>query len=249
MIRHFATAIADYIRGAGCIFRFGLVGYSLVPALMGLVFYGLVILFIIAVRVRLFSYFENSFESGFMQYAGWLLSGMIVGLLVLYLAFFAFKYAVLILSAPFMTILSQKIEQGLYPVSPDFEMHGWKIFQDFWRSFRINVRNLFLEFLWILGLFVFSWFFPPLILLGLVLWLVQAYFLGFGNMDYTMERYFSYSEAIDFASKHKSIAIGNGIVFFLLFSIPFIGALIAIPLATAASTISVLRILKGEQTI
>lgn len=245
MLRHLANAVSDYYRGAGCIFKYGLWGYALIPALMGILYYVLVILFIVGVRIKMFPYFENNFESGLIQYGGWFLSGLVISLVVLYLAFFTFKYVVLILSAPFMTMMSQRIEEQLYSNNGGSEMPGWKIFLDLWRSFKLNVRNFFLELLWIVGLFAFSWFFPPIIILGMILWFVQAYFLGFGNMDYTMERFFSYREAIEFVSNHRSIAVGNGLVFFLLFSIPLIGALIAIPIATAASTITVLRILRG----
>ncbi len=87
----------------------------------------------------------------------------------------------------------------------------------------------------------------PILLLGLLpiiglfstvlLFLVQAYYAGFGNMDYTLERHFNYKDSLNFVRKHRGIAIGNGIVFMLFLLIPVIGIILVLPLSvTAAST-------------
>ena len=67
--------------------------------------------------------------------------------------------------------------------------------------------------------------------------MVQAYYAGFGNMDYTLERHFQYKDSLQFVRKHRGLAIGNGIVFILFLLIPIIGVILVLPLSvTAAST-------------
>jgi CysZ protein len=76
---------------------------------------------------------------------------------------------------------------------------------------------------------------------------VQAFYAGFGNMDYTLERHFSYKESIEFVKKRKGIAIGNGIVFMLILLIPVVGILIVLPLSIVAATIETLKALHPEK--
>jgi CysZ protein len=67
--------------------------------------------------------------------------------------------------------------------------------------------------------------------------MVQAYYAGFGNMDYTLERHYKYKDSLQFVRKHRGLAIGNGIVFILFLLIPVIGVILVLPLSvTAAST-------------
>ncbi len=72
---------------------------------------------------------------------------------------------------------------------------------------------------------------------SLLLFFIQAYYAGFGNMDYTLERHYNYKESVSFVRKHRGIAVGNGIVFMLFLLIPVIGVILVLPLSvTAAST-------------
>jgi CysZ protein len=240
-------AFINYFRGAQCIARYNLWGLALVPALAGLMFYCLVIVTILVLRYRLYDFLESRIDSEFIFLPFFFITAMVLGAGILYLAFVFFKYAVIVLSAPFMTLMSESIEAGMHPgtAAPKFSLGRFS--KDLWRSFRINIRNFSIEMLWVLALFIVGIFFPPIFILGIILWLVQAYFAGFGNMDFTLERYCSYMESIRFVNGHKSIAVGNGIVFILIMGIPFIGALIAVPLATAASTLSVLKIIRSDR--
>jgi CysZ protein len=112
-----------------------------------------------------------------------------------------------------------------------------------WRGIRINLRNLG----WELVITI------PLLILGLIpvvnfvttplAFLVQAYYAGFGNMDYTLERHYKYRESVNFVKKNRGLAIGNGIVFMGCLLIPVIGIIIVLPLsATAASVVTLERL-------
>ena len=97
----------------------------------------------------------------------------------------------------------------------------------------------------------------PILLIGFIpiiglistplLFLVQSYYAGFGNMDYTLERHLSYRQSIQFVRNHKGIALGNGMVFMMLLLIPILGIILVLPLSvTAASTENINIVLKSK---
>jgi CysZ protein len=74
----------------------------------------------------------------------------------------------------------------------------------------------------------------PVIMLG-----VECYYYGFSMLDYSCERHkLSASASIDFIARHKGLAAGNGIVFFLMHLVPFVGWVLAPAYAIVAATIS-----------
>ena len=79
-----------------------------------------------------------------------------------------------------------------------------------------------------------------------MLFIVQAYYAGFGNMDYTLERHFAYRESIQFVRRNRNIAIGNGIVFMLFLLIPVIGIIIVLPLSVTAASINTVNLIKNN---
>ena len=58
-------------------------------------------------------------------------------------------------------------------------------------------------------------------------------------LDYSCERNkLSVTQSIEFISKHKGLAIGNGIVFYLMHTVIFVGWIFAPSYAVVAATIS-----------
>ena len=113
--------------------------------------------------------------------------------------------------------------------------------KDLLRSLRITVRNVFRELFLSIMIFFVS-LFP---VLGWVsspfLFLIQGFYAGFGNYDLWAERHFTYRGTIDFVRDNKIRVSSNGMVFLLILAIPLLGAIIAPPLATAASTMHALE--------
>jgi hypothetical protein len=69
--------------------------------------------------------------------------------------------------------------------------------------------------------------------------LVECYYLGFSMLDYSSERNkMTAQQSIDFIGRHKGLAIGNGIVFYILHLLPIIGWLLAPSYAVIAATLS-----------
>ncbi len=147
----------------------------------------------------------------------------------------------MILSAPFMGPISKKIEDDFIGVTSQVQVSSPLTLM--FRSVKISCRNLFKELLFsipilLLGIIPFIGFFSLIFL-----FLMQAYFAGFGNMDYTLERHFSYQKSIQFVKENKGIAIGNGLVFMLFLLIPFVGIIFIIPFSVTSATIATVKII------
>ncbi|WP_420571402.1 EI24 domain-containing protein [Kordia sp.] len=175
------------------------------------------------------------------------ISHIIGGLIVLALGIVIFKHTLMALVSPFMSPISEKVEQYLLGTVHK-QNSGLKAQTSaLARGIRLNFRNLLVEILWIIPFFIFS-FIPVIgIVFVFLIFLVQAYYAGFGNMDYTLERYFPYKKSVEFVRKHRGIAIGNGIVFMLILLIPVVGILIVLPLSVVASTLTTLKALHPEK--
>lgn len=169
------------------------------------------------------------------------------GVLVLLVGFIIYKHVVLALASPFMSPVSEKIEayyiaKNQTDISFDKHLHRKTSFQQqLIRGVRINFRNLTKELFFTIILLPFS--FVPFMnfIVAPLLFLIQSYYAGFGNMDYTLERYFNYKESVEFVKKNKGIALGNGIIFTLLLLIPIVGFIIVLPLSVTASSIKTIE--------
>ena len=139
------------------------------------------------------------------------------------------------LSAPFMGPISKIIEDDINGVVSQVKTStpsGLLM-----RGIRISLRNLLRELVLSIPILLFG-LIPVVGFFSVVmLFLMQAYFAGFGNMDYTLERHFSYQKSVFFVKKNKGLAMGNGIVFMLFLLIPFLGVILVHPLSVTAATI------------
>jgi len=173
------------------------------------------------------------------------ISNVIGGLLIIVLGFILYKHIVMALSAPFMSVVSEKIETHFLGAQNQGQ-RTTSFNQQLWRGIKINLRNLGMEFFWTIPIFLLS-FIPIIgILSSVLLFLVQAYYAGFGNMDYTLERHFNYKESIQFVKQQRGIAIGNGIVFMLCLLIPVLGIILALPLSVTAASKETVSLLQSK---
>lgn len=143
------------------------------------------------------------------------------------------------LSAPFMSPVSEKIEEFLIGKK---EYHQKTTFKEqLIRGVRINVRNLFRELFFTIPILLIS--IIPVIgfFSTILLFVMQAYYAGFSNMDYTLERHFKYKQSINFVKNNKGLAIGNGIIFMLFLLVPIIGVVLVLPLSVTAATTETIK--------
>jgi CysZ protein len=173
------------------------------------------------------------------------ISEILGGLLVILIGFVLYKHIIMALSAPFMSPVSEKIE--LHLLGEKHQHRDTSFRQQLWRGIRINVRNLFME-LWLTVIILLISFIPIIgWITSLLLFVVQAYYAGFVNMDYTLERHFKYKNSLNFVRKHRGIAIGNGIVFMLFLLIPVIGIILVLPLSVTAASIKTIELIESKK--
>lgn len=175
--------------------------------------------------------------------------GQIILRLVLLLFYFSlFKFLFLIIGSPLFAYLSEKTEAIME--GKDFPFSMKQLLKDIWRGIRIALRNLLWQSVYVLSIFILS--FIPLFgwIAPLVALLVECYYFGFSMLDYSSERNkLSASQSIEFIGRHKGLAIGNGMVFYLMHMIPILGWLLAPSYAVVAATISLLTARKAQVII
>jgi len=171
-------------------------------------------------------------------------SSVLAVFVMLLMGFLLFKYSIVIVSAPFMGPISEKIEAHLTgkiaqtktTSSTALILRGIRLScRNFIREVFLTVLILLLGFIPIIGIFS-----------TLLLVFVQAYFVGFGNMDSTLERHFSYRQSISFVKKNKGIAIGNGVVFMLFLLIPVVGVLLVLPFSVTAASLATVPLIEAQ---
>lgn len=248
MFKNIINAIKAYFGTFKLISKLGLWKYFAIPILIsvitGLTFVALVYFF--SANLGAFIAKIWIWEWGAETFAT--ISTYIGGLLILVLGLILYKHIVMALSAPFMSPVSEKVEAHL--LGKTEHVHRNTSFgQQLSRGIRINVRNLVRELLFMIPLLILS-FIPVVGIIGTILiFLIQAYYVGFGNMDYTMERHFGYKESIQFVRKHRGTAIGNGIVFVLMLFIPILGFIITLPISVVAASTETVKILDEKKLI
>jgi CysZ protein len=166
--------------------------------------------------------------------------GLMLRLILVLFYFSLFKYLILIIGSPLFAYLSEKTEAIMENKEHSF---NWReLRKDAARNIRMALRNCFLQLLYLAGLALMS-------LLPLIGWvtpvialLMECYYFGFSMLDYSFARSsFTRQQSIQFVGHHKGLAIGNGILFFLMHVI----IIFAPAYAIIAATLSVHKVKNG----
>jgi len=121
----------------------------------------------------------------------------------------------------------------------DFPFSFSQLFKDILRGVKLAVRNSLWQTLYAVSLLILS--FVPVVgwITPVIALSIECYFYGFSMLDYSCERNkLSPSESIAFISHHRGLAVGNGVVFYLMHFIPILGWVLAPAYAVIAATIS-----------
>jgi CysZ protein len=107
------------------------------------------------------------------------------------------------------------------------------------RGIRIAIRNTLWQTVYTFSILIISlipvvgWVTPVFALL------IECYYYGFSMLDYSCERNkLSVSQSINFIGGRKGLAIGNGLLFYLMHLVPIVGWIFAPAYAVVAATLS-----------
>ncbi|MFD1161132.1 EI24 domain-containing protein [Hwangdonia seohaensis] len=247
MIKNIISSIKAYFGAFSLISKLKLWKYFAVPMLISFLTATVFIW-------TAFSYSDNivdyitSLIPGWSTSIGWVskIFYFVFAIAILGIGFILYKHIIMALSAPFMSPVSEKIEAYLTG-KQEHSHRNTSFFQQLWRGLRINIRNLFMEIILTILILIIS--IIPVIgwITSILLFVVQAYYAGFGNMDYTLERHYKYADSVKFVRKHRGLAIGNGLVFMGFLFIPVIGVILVLPLSVTAATLKTVEALQPKQ--
>jgi CysZ protein len=162
---------------------------------------------------------------------------LVLTLLLLLFYFSLFKYLWLILGSPVFAYLSEKTESLME--GRDYPFSLPQLLKDILRGIKLALRNALWQTVYTVTVLLLS-------LIPLVGWaaplfslFIECYYYGFSMLDYSCERQkLSPAESIRFIGNHKGLAIGNGIVFYLMHLVPVLGWIMAPAYAVVAATLS-----------
>lgn len=142
-------------------------------------------------------------------------TGIIFWLTLLLFYFSFFKYICLIIGSPVFAYLSRKTESIIEGNTQSPSLGEVK--NEIGRGIRIALRNCGWQTIYLIALLLLSlipvvgWITPLIVLL------MECYYYGFSMLDYGFARNnFSTSKSVEFTGRHKGLAIGNGILFYLM---------------------------------
>lgn len=149
-----------------------------------------------------------------------------------------YKYVILFLVSPLLAGLSRRVEEAVagYSFSMKDESDETTI-NDFTRSALFSLKTFSKELLFTF-IFILFGLVPILgLLAGPAIFIVQAMYVGFCAMDFTLNRYFTISGSAGFIRQNLGFTFGIGLVFMLLIMIPVVGLFFAPTLSVAAATL------------
>ena len=165
------------------------------------------------------------------------LAGVIFWILLMFFYFSLFKYIWLILGSPIFSWLSEKTSSIIEGREVPFNMK--QFMKDVVRGIRLALRNTLWQTVYTISILLLS--FVPVIgwATPILALFVECYYYGFSMLDYSCERkQMDVSRSIAYVGKHKGLAIGNGLVFYLMHGLLVVGWVLAPAYAVVAATIS-----------
>jgi CysZ protein len=245
MLKEIITAIQAFFKTHRFIITHRLWKWILIPGILYTILFGAGIYFFWNSSSTVIEWmFAKTGVSNWMEKwdDSWLRFLFIFGRIAIHLVFLLFyfslfKYLFLILGSPLFAWLSEKTEAIIE--GKDFPFSLTQLLKDIVRGIRIALRNMLWQTVYAVAIFILA--FIPVVgwitpLIGLM---IECYYLGFSMLDYSCERHkLSTAQSINFIGRHKGLAIGNGLVFYLMHLLPILGWVLAPSYAVIAATIS-----------
>jgi len=175
-------------------------------------------------------------RSGLLSFV-FMMSRIMAQLLLLFFYFSLFKYLWLIIGSPVFAYLSEKTESLLE--GTDYPFSWPQLLKDMLRGIKLALRNALWQTVYTVSILILSFIPVAGWIAPVVSLFVECYYYGFSMLDYSCERHkLSPSQSVTFISNRKGLAIGNGLVFYLMHFVPILGWVLAPAYAVVAATIS-----------
>lgn len=237
MVSDFLDGLVSYIQAWKLITKMKLWSYLIIPGIISLIvgisIFGFAFSFSDEIANYLTSYWPFKFGVKLISITSKIFSKIFSG----FIGFLGFKNAILFINSPFMSQLSEKIEEQLSGRKAP-QLTFFKFISELKRAVRVTFRSFVKEMIYSLFALIIGGIFHVKIL---ALFIVQAFYAGAGNLDYTLERHLSVEESNDFVKRHRGLALGNGMVYIILLFIPGLGLIFAPSLSAVAATVESLE--------
>ncbi|HQW43406.1 MAG: EI24 domain-containing protein [Chitinophagaceae bacterium] len=159
------------------------------------------------------------------------MTGMMLRLILVLFYFSFFKYVILIIGSPVYAYLSEKTEAIIEGKEHVFNWTDLK--KDCIRSIKMAIRNCGWQSVYLIALILLSlipvigWITPVIALL------MECYYFGFSMLDYSFARAnLTPAQSMTFTGRHKGLAIGNGLLFYIMHMVVILAPAYAIIAAT-----------------
>ena len=245
MLKELVIAIQSYFKAHRFISKHGLWKWILIPGIIYaiLFFFGMWLFWSssteaitwLSARLGIIQWLKES-DNSFLNFI-FILGSLMFRLILMFFYFSFFKFLFLIVGSPVFAYLSEKTEAILE--GKEYPFSWGQLMKEIVRGIKLALRNTLWQTVYTLAILILSvipvvgWITP------VIAFLVECYYYGFSMLDYSCERHkLTPSQSIEFISRHKGLAIGNGIVFFLMHGLLFVGWVLAPAYAVVAATIS-----------
>ncbi len=248
MLKEIVIAIQSYFEAHQFIVKHKLWKWIIIPGLLYAILFTISMYFFGKTSTAVIDYlthttgldawlqrFQNSWLGFFFTFAG-----IMLWLIQMMFYFSLFKYIFLIIGSPVLAYLSEKTEA--IKEGRDFPFSISQIMKDAVRGIKLALRNTLWQTVYMIAILLLSFF--PVIgwITPLIAIMVECYYFGFSMLDYSFERQkLSPEESIRFVTNHKGLAIGNGLVFYLMHGLLIVGWVLAPAYAVIAATLSLYK--------
>lgn len=204
-------------------------GYNLLPELRNLV-----------IELLPFDQWEWSWGKRIESFLG-SLALIAASLLSVFLYISVYKYILLVLLSPLLAYISERTEEletgASYPFS-------WpQLFKDAWRGIKLSTVNFLKEISLVAILFLIGLIPGVAVITTPIIFIIQAYFVGFSMSDYFLERRrLTAYQSRKTLNGLRGLSIATGVIFNALLFVPVIGVLLGPPLAVIAATRSLIKL-------
>ncbi len=245
LLEEIIISIRSYFKAHHFIVKYKLWKWILIPGIIYAILFVAGIYFFAKSSAHVIDYFFS--KTGLKiwlqkEQSSWLrfifIFGQLILQIILMLFYFSwFKYLFLIFGSPVFAWLSQKTKAIISNTHHFFNFN--KYFKDISNGIQLALRNALWQTVYLISILFLSlvpligWASPVLAIF------IECYYFGFSMLDYSSERRrFGSLQSVYFIGNHKGLAIGNGMVFFIMHVVPIIGWVLAPGYAVIAAALS-----------